>query len=246
MSGPDSIGLKSSNWVTKMRKLLIATTALIGVIGTAHAADTALILWNSADPGSPETATGIGSADILTTSLGGISILASTANKDVMPNGLDASNIIIHNSDTTSQTLDFIVGANGYPGPSDKFKLSGTINLSAGGADLKGFYFADNTDTLNGTTESVTGVQINQFDTGTLSGPQAFSFNGFGSDAVTTPYGMAEWMQLTLAPGATIGVQSVSMEAVVPEPRTWVLSLLGFGLLGVMGFRRSRAARYAI
>jgi hypothetical protein len=229
-----------------MKKMILAAGLVGALAGSARAADTALILWNSADPGSPETATGIGSADILTTSLGGISILASTANKDVMPNSLDASNIIIHNSDTTSQTLDFIVGANGYPGPSDEFKLSGTINLSLGAADLKGFYFVDGTDTLNGTAESVTGAEINNFDSGALSGPQAFSFNGFGSDPVGGPYGMAEWLQLTLAPGATVGVQSVSMEAVVPEPQTWVMGLVGFGLLGAMGFRRARTARFAI
>ena len=227
-----------------MNRLLIAT-ALVCAIGlsAARAADTALILWNGT---AVETATGIGSADILSSDLNGIKILASTGNKDTLPNGLDENNIVITNTDSTAQTLNIILGANGYPGPSDEFKLSGTINLSLGAADLKGFYFVDGTDSLNGQVESVTGNQINSFDSTPLSGPQAFSFNGFGSDAVSGPYGMAEWLQLTLQPGAVIGVQSVSMEAAVPEPRTWVMGLVGFGLLAAIGFRRSRSARWAI
>lgn len=235
-----------------MRRLLLASTFLAAAAAPAAAADTAIIMWNGANPGGAEVASGTGSASIGPTNLGGIVVTLTTANKDLAPNGLSGDNILVTNIDSTAQTLDVIFGANGYPGPSSKFSLSGTIiaNVVSGGvsqADLAGSYFVDASNTLNGLSTAVVGTNISNFDSGLLTGPDSFSFNGFGTDNVLGTYGMAERLTLTLQPGASIGVQGISMEAVkgVPEPSTWAMMFGGFALLGYAAYRRNRGFAHA-
>ena len=81
---------------------------------------------------------------------------------------------------------------------------------------------------------------------GSLVGPASFSFNGFGADSLKGPYGLAEELTLTLQPGASVFVQGMSMDAsAVPEPKTWAMMGLGFGLMALMGYKRSRKDRLA-
>lgn len=227
---------------------LVVTAALLAAMGSApaKAANTAIILWNSANPGGFESATGTGSAQLATSDLGGITVTLSTVNRTTGPNQLTEGNILIQNTDTTAQTLNIIAGANGYTPGNSLFKLTGTIGVTSGMADLAGSYFADGANTLNGTNETVVGVGLNSFDSGSLTGPFSFSKNFTGFDHVGSPYGMAEELSLTLQPGASIFVQGASMTAagVVPEPRTWVMLLAGFGLLALVG--RKTKQRIAI
>ena len=58
------------------------------------------------------------------------------------------------------------------------------------------------------------------------------------------PYGMAEKLVLTLQPGASVGVQGISMDAVVPEPKTWAMLIIGFGLMAALGYKRARSPRF--
>jgi hypothetical protein len=126
------------------------------------------------------------------------------------------------------------------------FTLTGTIGATLGGSDLFGSFFADNTNTLNGENLSVVGTDIGDFNSGGLNGPQSFSFNGLGLDGLTGPYGLAESLTLTLQPGARIFVQGVSMDATaVPEMKTWAMLGAGFGLMALMGLKRSRKDRLA-
>ena len=162
-------------------------------------------------------------------------------------NGLTEGTTNIDNTTGSTQTLDIILGANSYAGKADEFAVSGTLLVSAGSpaVDLSGSFFVDGANVLNGTSTTIAGTDIRDFNSGSLTGPFSFAFNGFGADAVTGPYGMAEFLSLTLAPGASVAIEGSSMDA-VPEPKTWALSLIGFGLLGAMGLRRARTARFAI
>jgi hypothetical protein len=116
---------------------------------------------------------------------------------------------------------------------------------------LTGQFFVEPTNTLNGVnTGPVVGTQIGgNFDSGLLTGPFSFSSNSPKVPfSVTGPYGMAEELQLTLQPGAFVGVQSISMDATsaVPEPSTWVMMGGGFGLLALLRLRKRRTPRFAV
>ena len=212
----------------------------------ALAANTAIIMWNTADPGGFESALGTDEADLALSNLGGITITASSVQKGTNPNDLTEANIGIRNTTDAVQVLRIIAGANGFFGPSDAFTLTGTVGGRLGGYDLTGSFFADQTNSLNGTGFSINGVDIGNFDSGNLLGPASFAFNGFGTDALTGSYGLAESLTLTLQPGATVFVQGMSMDAsAVPEPSTWAMGILGFGLIAAMGWKRSRKDRLA-
>ena len=229
-----------------MRNILLGTTLLAGLLAAsaASAANTAIILWNGANPGDAETATGTGGAFLTATDLDGITISFSNVNRETAPNGITENNVNIINTTNTTQTLHIIAGANGFFGPSDAFGLSATILTALGKSDLSGSFFADNSNSLNGTGFSITGTDIGDFDSGLLSGPHSFSFNSLGLDSVTGPYGLAESLTLTLQAGATIGVQSISMDAsAVPEPKTWAMLILGFGMMAFMGAKKVRKDR---
>jgi PEP-CTERM motif len=235
---------------TIMKRLLL-TAALLGAVGATpvYAANTALVLWNNANPGDAETASGTGAAALVGSSLDGITISVSAATRETSPaNGLSEGNITITNTTGTVQVLDIIAGANGFLGPSSLFNLTGTIGVDSGSATLGGSFFVTQSNFLNGTAAGgVTGTDIGDFLSSLLTGPKSFSFNGSGIDGVTGTYGLAESLQLTLQPGAVIGVQNVSMDAsAVPEPSTWVMMGGGFALLAALGLRKRRTPRFAV
>ena len=238
--------------INAMKKLLL-TTALLSAIGAspAFAANTALTLWNDANPSGAETAISTDTAVLSGSSLSGITIQSSGAQRFASPNNsLTESNLFVTNTTGTVQTLDIIAGANGYLGPSGSFNASATILTGTGQVELTGNFFVSTTNFLNGTnTGPVTGTQIGgTFDSGLLTSPFSFSSNSpnvpFG---VSGLYGMAESLQLTLQPGAFVGVQSISMDAnAVPEPGTWAMMGVGFALLGALGLRKRRVPRFAV
>ena len=232
-----------------MKKLLMTTAILTGLASPAFASNVALLLWNQANPGDAEAASGNNSTALLGSSLDGITVSASVATRDTVPsNGLSEGNITITNTTNSVQVLRIIAGANGFLGDNTDFNLTGTIGVDTGSATLAGSFFADQSNSLNGLAGefSVTGTDIGDFLSATLNGPHSFSFNGLGIDSVIGPYGLAESLTLTLQPFAVIGVQNISMDAsAVPEPKTWAMLGVGFGVMAFMGFKRSRKDRLA-
>ena len=134
-----------------MRKFLL-TTALAAIIATpAVAADSALTLWNSSNPGGAVTAIGTTTAVLSGSSLGGITISTSGVLRETVPdNGMTESNLFITNTTGTVQTLDILAGTNGFLGPDNLFNASATILIGSGQAELTGQFFVDPLNTLNG------------------------------------------------------------------------------------------------
>lgn len=244
MSGTDSVGQKQKGDI--MRKLLMAT-ALAGVMSSpAWAANVALTVWT--DGTDAETATGTGQAALVGSSLDGVTITVSSAKRTTGPNDLTTANISIDNTTGSIQTLNISSGANNFLGPDSKYKLTGTIGVETGTADLVGSYFVDAANTLNGQgMGALVGTNVGGFDSGSLGSTDSFSFNGTGFFSSGSLYSFGEHMTLTLAPGASVFVQGVSMEAsAVPEPGTWVMMGGGFALLAALGLRKRRVPRFAV
>ena len=220
--------------------------AALAFAGPAMAANSALIIWNAANPGDFESALGTGSANLTGSDFDGVSVTLSRVNRFINPNGMTTSNINIDNNTDSVQVLKIIGGVNGLFGAAGGFTLTGTIGGQNGVSDLFGQFFADASNGLSGQSFTPGGSFLDSFNSGSLSGTQSFSFNGFAADHLTGPYGLAEEMTLTLQPGAGVFVQGLSMSAsAVPEPKTWAMMGLGFGLMALMGYKRSRKDRLA-
>ena len=102
-------------------KLLTTAAILAALTAPAAAADSAITIWNTLNPGGAESANGTGSASVLSSNLGGVTVSVSSVQKGTNPNDLTEANISIDNTTGTIQTLKIIAGANGYLGPSDVF-----------------------------------------------------------------------------------------------------------------------------
>ena len=129
--------------------------------------------------------------------------------------------------------------------------MTGTIGATLGGYDFRLRSSPIQTEKpLNGSgpAERHWPCDIRDFDSGALTGPHSFSFNGVGLDKLFGTYGLAESLTLKLQPGATVFVTGVSMDATnaVPEPSTWAMLLGGFGLIGILGLRKRRVPRFAV
>ena len=143
-----------------LAKTLLAGAAVVALAAPAMAANTAIILWNQANPGDAETATGTNQAILANSNLDGITVSFSVVNRVTNPNSITEGNINIDNTTNSVQTLRIIAGANGFFGPSAGFGLSATILTALGSSDLSGSFFVDHSNSLNGQTESVTGTDI--------------------------------------------------------------------------------------
>jgi hypothetical protein len=229
-----------------MKKLLMTTAILTGLASPAFAANTALIIWNTANSSDFESALGTGQANLASSDFDGVTITLSRVNRLTNPNGITEANINIDNTTDSVQTLKIIAGANGLLGPTNGFTLTGTVGGQNGKSDLSGSFFGVADNSLNGQSFTIDGTDLGDFDSGLLTGTQSFSFNGFGGDHLNGPYGLAEELTLTLQPGAGVFVQGESMSAsAVPEPSTWAMGLAGFGFLAFVGLKRSRKDRLA-
>lgn len=233
----------SRQGVYPMNKLLLSTAIFLAFAAPAAAANTALIMWNGANPGGAETATGTDSADLTASSLNGITITLSFVSRQVAPDDLTTGQINIDNTTGSVQTLHIIAGANAYPDNVSGFDLTATVGVTLGSADFSGDYFVDGTNSLNGQTETVTGTSIDTFNSGVLSGPKSFSFNGSVTDHVMGPFGLAEELTISLQPGAEIFVQGASMTA-VPEIPTWAMFVAGMAVFAPLVTKRAKSQRF--
>ena len=87
--------------------------------------------------------------------------------------------------------------------------------------------------------ETVTGTPTTNPDS--FSGSRNTAFNA------TDPFSMTEGADLNLITGASITGFNQSMQSgVIPEPRTWAMLIIGFGLMGLFGARRRVRDRLAM
>jgi hypothetical protein len=234
-----------------MKKYLLAATAACALVvsSDAWAENIAIAIENAANPGGVVTASGTDNVFIGAENLSGVTVDGTIGTRSTGPNGINGAQLLITNTTGLTQTLDFAVGAIGYVGSDNEYVQSATINLQSGTADLTGGYFVDALDRQMATSDATTtfGVENATFDSLSLTGPRAFSFNNTAFTPNSGPlFSMGEVLQVTLGAGAVVGVQGISMDALaVPETSTWVMAIAGFALCGLFGYRK-RLPRYAV
>jgi hypothetical protein len=179
------------------------------------------------------------------TTVGDISILFTGGTQEFGPDRLSLGQVQITNNAATSETLFVAIGAAGYPHNAPAFHETASFTLDSGSASAAAGYWVDNADGLGGRSSGTDtpGVEIASFGATTLTTTSSFSFNDTTPFGALAPYSLSEGIVLTLGPHAELTSQGISMSA-VPEPSTWLMGAIGFGLVGLLGrFGRGMAAR---
>src|SRR4029077_11963272 len=78
-----------------------------------------------------------------------------------------------------------------------------------------------------------------------LTDPDSFSGSKIAAFSASDPFSMTEGAALVLRGGGSVTGFNQSMTSGVPETSTWAMLGLGFGLMGLVGFRKRKAAPWA-
>jgi hypothetical protein len=227
-----------------MKKFLIMAAASGLALAAATPADAALFISYSTNGGVTKTALNTGSGSItfngnvgdytLNLSATGMPILASpnfsTNSISVQSGRQDASQLILYFTQTDQSAYNGAL--NSAFSVTQVFGAAQSVNLAS-------FFSAAN---ANG---SLTGVAP-----GTLLDSRTFTTGGFTSDndviATAGLFSTTAVYTINFGEGANGRVNAgVDVTAAVPEPATWAMMIMGFGLVGGVMRRRSTKVAFA-
>jgi PEP-CTERM motif len=143
---------------------------------------------------------------------------------------------------TTGGTLDMAIGATGFVGPVTVVQVSGsgTFIDTLGGSGALSFA-ADTTNTQGADTSTdLPGTNIGTFPFSVTLDPDSISGSTSRAFSAAGLFSMTEGAAFTINPGGEIVGFNEAMNAVVPEPSTWAMMLIGFAGLAYVGYRASR------
>jgi hypothetical protein len=212
-----------------MRKLLLATTALLALTGAARA--DLITVSASVDGGPTFTANSLG---LPTLSLSGVVLPDFTFNQgDFTSRGLLApaggiltSNTINIQSGTGTHALTLDVLATGLSGPNS---LQNILNSFSVSGQSPGWSVVETTF-INGVQQSTTGTF-----TGVSDNASAFTSAFLG-----TTFTAEERYVITSNGAGDFNGGIVMSVAAVPEPATWAMMILGFFGIGSLAMAKRR------
>jgi hypothetical protein len=147
----------------------------------------------------------------------------------------------IANESGSALSATFALSDTHFRGPAARFHTSATVAWKNGGASTVDLLsHLDPNDAQGGDTPAAApGNTIGMFPFAAAGGDETQSASSFGSDSDV--YSLSDQGTLFLVAGATVsGGQSTTVSAVVPEPSTWAMMVIGFAGLGFAGYRQVR------
>jgi hypothetical protein len=233
-----------------MHKLLLATVALAALASPAQAT-LQLSITNGAQTfscadGQLGCDLSGGANNLLTvdTTLGGFFVQLTLAQSTFgVHNVLQLSSANIENNGGIPGTLTFVASDTNFVPPVGDILESASLtfnnNVGAGSSSVS--FFADPLNRQGANPLNTPGTLLDSFSGTPTSNPDSFSGTHLSAFASNTPFGMTESADLTLRAGGSItGFDQSMTSSAVPEPSTWALLALGFGVLGLFGIRRRR------
>jgi hypothetical protein len=175
--------------------------------------------------------------------VGGVFVQIALAQSSL--DNLQLSSNNIENLSGSAATVSLFAGDTNFAPPVKAIENSAslTFNNAVGSGVSTLSFFADPANTQGANPVNTPGVLLASVAGTPTTNPDSFSGTintGFNALA---PFSMTETASLNLVSGGSITGFNQSMEAIVPEARTWVMMGLGFGFMGLMGARKVRKDR---
>jgi hypothetical protein len=164
------------------------------------------------------------------------------------PDTLQLSSSSISNTGLTPISITLLAGDNGFTAPVSFIQESASLTFNdavgSGPSTLK--FWADPANAQGANPSNTPGVLLDTVSGTPATNPDSFSGTHSSPFAALAPFSMTEGASLALIGGGSITGFNQSMTSGIPEPRTWAMAALGFAMLAAVGWRRKRAARYAV
>ena len=162
-------------------------------------------------------------------------------------NTLQLSSSNIENTGATPITVTLLASDTGFDSPVRFINNSGslTFNSNVGAPNSTLSFFADIADAQGANPTNTPGTLLETVTGHALTDPDSFSGSRVTAFDANAPFSMTEGAALVLRADGSVTGFSQSMQTGVPEPKTWAMLALGFGLMALLGVRRRRA-RFAI
>lgn len=195
-----------------------------------------------------------GANNLLTinTAVGGafvqLSLTQSSFSPAVQELQLSSSNII--NQSGAPITITFVASDTNFLGPVDSIKESASLTFNnavgSGPSSLK--FWADPANVQGANPLNTPGPLLFTTSGTPVTDPDSFSGTHISPFLASNPFSMTEGASLALISGGSITGFNQSMQTLsaIPEPSQWAMLVAGFGLMGLMGFRRARKQRLAV
>jgi hypothetical protein len=162
-------------------------------------------------------------------------------------NELQLSSSNIENLTGAPITVTLLASDTGFDSPVRFVQNSGslTFNSNVGAPNSTLSFFADTLNRQGANPTNTPGTLLETVMGHALTDPDSFSGSRLAAFDAGSPFSMTEGAALVLRSGGSVTGFNQAMETGVPEPRTWAMLAIGFGLMAFVGVKRKRA-RFAI
>jgi hypothetical protein len=162
------------------------------------------------------------------------------------PDNLQLSSSNIENLTGSPITIGLFAGNTSFVPPVKRIENSASLTFNnAVGSGLSTLeFFADATNTQGANPTNTPGTLLASVAGTPTTNPDSFSGTLNTGFSALAPFSMTESASLNLVGGANITGFNQSMEAIVPEPSTWAMLLLG-GMGLAYAARRKAGQRFA-
>jgi hypothetical protein len=161
-------------------------------------------------------------------------------------NVLQLSSANIENNGGIPGTLTFVASDTNFVSPVNSIEeaASLTFNDAVGSAASTLKFWADPLDGQGANPNNTPGPLLFSVSGTPVTNPDSFSGSHDSLFNALSPFSMTEGASLALIGGGSITGYNESMtSSAIPEPRTWALLGIGFGLLALMGVKSARKDR---
>ena len=192
-----------------------------------------------------------GANNLLTinTTIGGAFVEITLAQSTFgLHNTLQLSSSAILNESGAPIVVTLLASDTSFAAPVRFINNSGSLTFNAAIPDptdstLK--FWADSANVQGANLNNTPGSLLENVFGHPVTDPDSFSGSRLASFVSNSPFSMTEGAQLHLITNGSVTGFNQSMTSGVPEPKTWAMLGVGFGLMAMLGLRRRKGARLA-